>query len=211
MFHSLRLIKAGALAILLASTINVKADTLFSNWATSVVGGALYTAGGPCSIASCFAIADNFRSDDIWAVTGVTVYVVSFPSVIQGGNWRYALFTSAGVSIIPPTNAAVVFTDLGAYPGTQFNVYKGVISGLNTVIPPGDYELRFTNTQSQGVFPAYGSGASPQSIAPGFVQLTGSSSVESLLSTDRTQRDEEWAFEVTGTTAPLFANGFDSP
>lgn len=211
MFNSFSFLKVAALAILLSSTINVKADTLFSNWATSIVGGTLYTAGGPCSFASCFAIADNFRNDESWTVTGVTVYVVSLPSVVQGGGWRYALFTSAGASIIAPTNAAIVFTDLGPYTGTQFNIYRGVISGLNSVIPPGDYELRFTNTQSQGVFPAYGMNVSPQSIIPGFVQLTGSASVESLLSTNRTQRTEEWAFEVSGTAAPLFANGFDSP
>ncbi len=211
MLNSFSLLKFVAVAVLFFPTINVKADTLFSNWGTSIVGGNLYTAGGPCSFASCFAIVDNFRNDESWTVTGVTVYVVSVASVVQAGGWRYALFTSAGASIIPPTNAAVAFTDLGPYTGTQFNIYRGVISGLNSVIAPGQYELRFTNTQSQAVFPAYGSVPSLQTLPPGFVQLTGSSTVESLLSTNRTQRSEEWAFEVSGTTPRLFANGFDSP
>ena len=211
MFNSFSLLKFVVAAILFVPAINVRADTLFSNWSTAIVGGNLYTAGGPCSSASCFAIADNFSNDENWAVSGVTVYVVSIPSFIQGGGWRFGLFDSAGVAIIPPTDAAVAFTDLGAYPNTEFNIYKGVISGLNTVIPAGDYELRFTNTEIQGVFPAYGSVPSPQSLPPGFLQLTGSSTVEALLSTVRTQRDEEWAFEISGTTLPLFANGFDNP
>ena len=211
MFKSFLLLKFVVAATLLFPAVNVRADTLFSNWSTAVVGGNLYTAGGPCSFASCFAIADNFSNDESWAVSGVTVYVASVPSFIQGGGWRFGLFDSTGVAIIPPTDAAVAFTDLGPYPNTQFNIYKGVISGLSAVIPAGDYELRFTNTQAQGVFPAYGSTPSTQSLPPGFLQLTGSSTVEALLSTDRTQRDEEWAFEISGTTLPLFANGFDSP
>ena len=145
-----------------------------------------------------------------WAVTDVTVYIVSFPSVIAGPGWRYALFTSAGDQVVAPTDTAVTFTDLGNY-FNSYEIYKGVISGLSINLPPGGYEFRFTNTQSQGVYPAYGMSSSSQTLSPGFVQLTGSSTVEALLSTDRTQRTEEWAFEVSGTILPIFKDGFEGP
>jgi len=54
------------------------------------------------------------------------------------------------------------------------------------------------------VYPAYGSNTSAQTVNPGLVQLTGSSSVESLLSTDVTQRSEEWAFEISGNLVGHF-------
>ncbi|MEO7063838.1 MAG: hypothetical protein ABI082_08735 [Dokdonella sp.] len=209
MYRSMKRVTLAALALLPLTAMNVNADTLFSNWTTGITGGALYTAGGPCSFASCFAIADNFSNQDDWTVTDITVYVVSIPSTVAGPGWRYALFTTAGAQIVAPTDAAVTFTDLGPY--SSYELYKGVISGLSIDLPPGEYELRFTNTQAQSVFPAYGISPSAQSLSPGFVQLTGSSTLEALLSTDRTQRTEEWAFDISGAVIPIFKDGFDGP
>ena len=210
MLKSRKRLKLAAFALLVLAAQDGNADTLFTNWSTGIVGGSLYTSGGPCAIASCFAIADNFSNQEGWAVTDVTVYIVSFPSVIAGPGWRYALFTSAGDQVVAPTDTAVTFTDLGNY-FNSYEIYKGVISGLSINLPPGGYEFRFTNTQSQGVYPAYGMSSSSQTLSPGFVQLTGSSTVEALLSTDRTQRTEEWAFEVSGTILPIFKDGFEGP
>ncbi len=188
-------------------------ELLFTNWSSGIVGGNLWTAGGPCSIASCFAIGDNFSNQQDWLVTDIDVYVVSFSWTVAGGNWRYAVFTAAGVQVVAPTDVAVTFTDLGNY-FNDYELYKGAISGLSISLPPGEYQLRFTNTQDQGVFPAYGSSTSPQTLNPGLVQLTGSPSVESLLSTDVNQHNEEWAFDLYGTKAaetPIFKDGFEGP
>jgi len=122
------------------------------------------------------------------------------------------MFTAAGVQVVAPTDVAVTFTDLGNY--DAYELYKGAISGLSISLPPGEYQLRFTNTQEQGVYPAYGSSTSAQTLSPGFVQLTGSPSVESLLSTDVNQHNEEWAFDLYGTKAaetPIFKDGFEGP
>jgi hypothetical protein len=201
----------GAVELLTAQIANP--NLLFTNWSQGVVGGVEYTAGGPCSFASCFAIGDNFASLD-WHVTDIAVYVVSFPSVVASPGWRYALFTTAGDQVIAPTDVAPTITDLGAYIGPYCcspEVYQFKISGLNLDLPPGQYQLRFTNTQSQGVYPAYGVSTSSQTLPPGFVQLTGSSSVEALLSTDVTQRSQEWAFDAYGTVVSIFKNGFEGP
>ena len=209
MLKSLKRFMLAAFALLVLTAQDGNADTLFTNWSSGIVGGNLYTAGGPCATASCFAIADNFSNQEGWAVTGITVYIVSLPSTVANPGWRYALFTAAGASIVAPTDTVVTFTDLGPYsPG---KIYKGTISGLSINLPPGQYEFRFTNTQAQSVFPAFGVSPSSQSLSPGFVQLTGSSTVEALLSTDRTQRTQEWAFEVSGTIVPIFKDGFEGP
>ena len=210
MLKSLKRSNFAALALLMLTTQSANADPLFTNWSSTIVGGNLWTGGGPCSFASCFALADNFSNQGAWVVTDITVYIVSFPSVVAAPGWRYAVFTAAGAQIVPPTNVAPTFTGLGNYFGS-YELYKGVISGLNISLPPGAYELRFTNTQSQGVYPAYGSSTSSQTLSPGFVQLTGSSTVESLLSTDRTPRSEEWAFELSGTGLSIFKDGFEGP
>ena len=77
-------------------------------------------------------------------------------------DWRYALFDAmvGGNPIVAPTNAgnSLVFTDTGiASPtlsgGTVTEIYKGVISGLNINLPAGTYWIRFTNSQTQGVYP----------------------------------------------------------
>lgn len=210
MLKSLKRSNFAALALLILTTQSANAGLLFTNWSSTIVGGSLYTGGGPCSIASCFALADNFSNKGAWVVTDITVYIVSFPSVVTAPGWRYAVFTAAGAQIVAPTDAAPTFTDMGPY-FSSYELYKGVISGLNISLPPGAYELRFTNTQSQGVYPAYGASTSSQTLTPGFVQLTGSSTVESLLSTNRTQRSEEWAFELSGTEVPIFRDGFEGP
>jgi len=185
-------------------------NLLFTNWSSAIVGGNLYTSGGPCAFASCYAIADNFSNPESWHVTDIAVYIVSFPSVVANPGWRYALFTAAGAQIVAPTDTALIFSDLGRYFGS-YEIYKGVISGLSISLPPGEYQLRFTNTQDQGVYPAYGSAISSQTLSPGFVQLTGSPSVESLLSTNATQRSEEWAFDLSGNVVPIFKDGFEGP
>jgi len=173
----------------------------------------LYTAGGDCSFASCFAIGDNFSNPERWLVTDITVYIVSANGQ-TGGNWRYALFAAAGDPVVPPTSVTPTFTDLGAFTGPylgSYEVYQVAISGLSIDLPPGGYELRFTNTQVQSIYPAFGISTSTQSSSPGFFQLTGSGSVESLLSSDRTQRSEEWAFDLSGSMIPIFADGFEAP
>jgi hypothetical protein len=195
-----------ALALLLVAPA-VNASTLFTNWSTGVAGGPLYTSGGPCAIASCFAIEDNFSNQEAWVVTDFTFYFVSASYVIDNPSWRFALFSAAGDQVVAPTNTAIAVTDIGPY--DAYELYKGVVSGLSIPLPAGEYWFRFTNTQYQAFFPAYGVDPSSQTLSPGFRQLTGSSTVESLLSTDVTQRNENWAFEVSGTTLPIFSDGFD--
>jgi hypothetical protein len=183
------------------------AATLFTNWTTGVAGGNLWTAGGPCSIASCYAIEDNFSNQEDWVVTGFTFYIVSAPFVIENPSWRYALFSVAGDQVVAPTNTALTITDLGPY--DAYVIYKAEITGLSVPLPAGEYWFRFTNTEYQAVYPAYGVSPSAQTLSPGFRQLTGSPTVEALLSTDVSQRSENWAFEVSGTTFPIFSDGFD--
>lgn len=214
MLKSLQCLKFAALALLGFSAPFANADQLFTNWSSSVVAGAGYTAGGSCS-ASCFAISDNFSNPTNWVVTDIVFYVdsYSFATGNQSG-WRYALFTASGTQIIAPTDAgsSLVFTDTGT-PGSfgGDEIYKGVISGLNITLPPDEYWFRFTNTQSSAVYPAYASSPSAQTLSPGFVQLTGSPTVEALLSTDVTQRTENWAFEIGGIGDRIFADDFEGP
>jgi len=202
----------GAVEALAAQIANP--NLLFTNWSSGIdLGGPLYTAGGDCSQSSCFGIGDNFISQESWHVTDIAVYIVS-ANGDTGGNWRYALFTAAGDPVVPPTDVAPVFTDLGLFTGPYFGsyeVYQGLISGLSIDLPPGEYQLRFTNTQVQSIYPAFGINSSAQSSSPGFFQLTGSGSVESLLSTDLTQRSEEWAFDLSGSVVPIFKDGFEGP
>jgi len=198
----------GAVEVLIANP-----NRLFTNWSSGInFSGPLYTGGGDCS-GSCFGIGDNFSNGERWLVTDISVYMV-LVNGYTGGNWRYALFTEAGAQVVAPTDAfGIAFTDLGPFIGYggYFEVYKGVISGLNIDLLPGNYQLRFTNTQVQSVYPAFGVSTSPQSVSPGFFQLTGSGAVESLLSTDVTQRDEEWAFDLSGSVLSIFKNGFEGP
>jgi len=202
----------GAVEALTAQIANP--NLLFTNWSAGIdFGGPLYTAGGDCSFASCFAIGDNFSNLESWHVTDIAVYIVSAGGN-TGGNWRYALFTAAGDPVVAPTNATPTFTDLGLFTGPylgSYEVYQGVISGLSINLLPGEYQLRFTNTQVQSIYPAFGISTSAQSSSPGFFQLTGSGSVEALLSTDLTQRNQEWAFDLSGTVVPIFKDGFEGP
>ena len=212
----LKFLKCLAVAVFVwisAAAQNANADTLFTNWSGTIVGGPLWTGGGPCSFASCFALAENFSNPGPWIVSDITVYIASYDQADGGApasNWRFAVFTAAGDQVVAPTDIAVTFTDLGNY-FSYWDLYKGVISGLNIDLPAGEYWFRFTNTQSQAVAPAYGSSTSSQTLSPGLQQLTGSSTVESLLSTDVTQRSEEWAIELGGTEVPIFSDGFEGP
>jgi hypothetical protein len=200
----------GAVELMTAQIANP--NLLFTNWSSGIdFSGPLYTAGGDCG-GSCFAIGDNFRNHEAWHVTDITVYMVTISGV--AGGWRYALFTAAGAQVVAPTDVAPTFTDLGPHSaGYPFSseYYQGVISGLNLNLLPGQYQLRITNTAQQSVYPAFGVGISSQTVSPGFVQLTGSPTVEALLSTDATQRSQEWAFDLSGTVLPIFKDGFEGP
>ena len=200
----------GAVELMTAQIANP--NLLFTNWSSGIdFGGPLYTAGGNCG-GSCFGIGDNFSNQEAWHVTDITVYMVTVSGV--AGGWRYALFNAAGAQIVAPTDVAPTFTDLGPHSaGYPFSseYYQGVISGLNINLLPGEYQLRLTNTAQQSVYPAFGVSTSSQTLSPGFVQLTGSPSVEALLSTDVTQRSQEWAFDIFGTALPIFKDGFEGP
>lgn len=209
MMKSMKRLRLTAFAMVLLTAQYAYADPLFTNWSSGVAGGNLWTAGGPCEIASCFAIEDNFSNQEDWVVSDFTFYIVSLPFVVENPGWRYALFSAAGDPIVAPTNTALTVTDVGTY--DAYVIYRAVISGLNISLPAGEYWFRFTNTVEQAVFPAYGVSPSAQTLSPGFRQLTGSSTVEALLSTVVSQRDENWAFEVSGTTFPIFRDGFDLP
>ncbi len=213
MSRSLKHLSIAAFALACATGQEANADTLFTNWSGTIVGGTLWTGGGPCSFASCFALAENFSNPGPWIVSDITVYIVSLDSSDGGAptsGWRFAIFTTTGDQVVAPTDTSLAVTDLGNY-FSSYELYKGVISGLNISLPAGEYQFRFTNTQSQAVFPAYGSSTSSQTISPGLQQLTGSATTEALLSTDVTQRAEEWAFEVAGTEVPIFRDGFEGP
>jgi parallel beta-helix repeat protein len=201
----------GAVELLTAQIAN--SNLLFTNWSSGInFNGPLYTAGGDCS-GSCFAIGDNFGNGESWRITDIAVYIVS-ANGYTGGNWRYALFTEAGVQVVPPTSVAPTFVDLGPFTGPysgSYEVYQIVIPGLNISLAPGQYQLRFTNTQFQSIYAAYGVNTSAQTLSPGFFQLTGSPTVEALLSTDVTQRSQEWAFDLYGAMLPIFKDGFEGP
>ncbi len=159
-------------AVELGAIPTVDPNRLFTNWRSEVVGGQGYTSGGG------YAMGDNFSNQEAWHLTGITVYIVSYPFVVADPNagWRYALFTTAGTQVVAPTGATLTFTSLESYPAfSGAEVYQGVISGLNISLLPGEYQLRFTSDNWQGVYPAYGSSISSQSLSPGFVQFDGSS------------------------------------
>lgn len=199
--------------LMLLSAQSAVADLLFTNFDGDPFGGNLYTAGGPCAIASCFAIGDNFETDETWNVTGFTYYLVSqMEAGDVGSGVRFAVFTFAGTQVVAPTDAAPTVTDTGLTYSDTYTIYKVEITALDIDLVPGQYEFRATNTSinGQGVYPGYGS-ASAQSISPGFFQLTGSQSVESLLSTQGTQRTEDWAFQVYGISDTVFADSFEAP
>jgi hypothetical protein len=195
--------------LLLLSAQPANADLLFTNFDGDPTGDSLYTGGGPCSFASCFAIADNFSSDGVQTVGGFTFYVLSgLDAGAVGSNVRYALFTSAGAEIVAPSDTPVTVTDTGLTGELDTHIYKLEISGLNINLPLGEYQFRFTNAVEQGVYPAAGT-PSAQSLSPGLIQLTGSSSLDPLLSTDSTQRSQELAFQVYGIPNTIFADNFE--
>jgi hypothetical protein len=196
--------------IFIFSAPAVSEELLFSNFDGDPFGGNLYTSGGPCDSA-CFAIEDNFSNAVPWEVTGFTFYMVSpLDSVSVGMNGRFALFTAADVEVVAPTNTALTVTDMGiTFEGEGYRTYKLEITGLSIALSAGEYRFRFTNTNSQGIFPGYGN-PSAQAVDPGLVQLTGSQSVEPLLSTDRSQRDGSWAFQVFGPDDTTFEDGFET-
>ena len=186
------------------------ADLLFSNF-DGDPSGALWTSGGDCSFASCFGIGDNFSANADWKVTDFIFYIASPLSAGSiGPGTRFAVFTAAGAQVVAPTSVTPTVTDTGLTGANNYPIYKFEISGLNIDLVPGQYQLRFTNTGQQSVFPGIGA-ASAQTIAPGLFQLTGSQSVESLLSTGVTQRTENWAFQVIGAIETTFENGFEPP
>jgi parallel beta-helix repeat protein len=202
----------GAVELLTAQIANP--NLLFTNWSSGVAGGTLWTGGGSCG-GSCFAMGDNFGNGEKWHVTDIVVYFISYSWAVANPNgWRYALFTEAGAQVVAPTDTALTITDLGAYVGPYGGspeIYQGKISGLSLDLMPGQYQLRFTDTQEQSIYPAYGVSTSSQTLSPGFVQLTGSPTVEALLSTDVYQHSEEWAFDLYGTMVPIFKDGFEGP
>jgi hypothetical protein len=218
MLKSLMCSKIAAFALLVLIAQGANADQLFTNWSGAVVTGNLWTSGGPCP--SCYALEDNFSNPVSWDVTDITFYVVLVPSVsYNASNWRYAMFDAevGGNAIVAPTDAgsSLVFTDTGvAGPtlsgGTTTEIYKGVISGLNINLPAGTYWFRFTNTQSQAVYPADASQPSAQTISPGLAMIYGDPS-DALLSPNLNQTSDNWAFEVGGIGDQIFANGFEGP
>jgi len=218
MLKSLQCLKFTAIALLGFTAPSANADQLFTNWSVGVVGGNLWTSGGPCP-GACYALVDNFSNPVAWDVTDITFYLVLIPSVYYSpSNWRYGLFDAevGGNAIVATTDpgSSLVFTDTGiAGPtlsgGTTTEIYKGVISDLNIALPAGTYWLRFTNTQSQAVYPADASQPSAQTISPGLATIYDASS-DALLSTTVNQTTDNWAFEVYGE-APIFRNGFEGP
>jgi len=210
MLNVLKSLKLAAFVLLLTAQ-NASADLLFTNFVGDPFGGTLWTSGGPCEIASCYALADNFSSDAPWNVSGFSFYIVSSMNEAGvGSGVRYALFTVAGAQVVAPTSAAVTVTDTGlTYDNNTYKIYKLEISGLSIALPPGQYQFRVTNTIVQSVYPGYGN-ASAQTLSPDLIQRTGSQSVEALLSTDVSQREGNWAFQVHGTSDKVFADGFES-
>ena len=217
MLKSLKCLKLSTFALLLTAPC-ANADQLFTNWSSGVVGGNLWTSGGPCP--NCYALEDNFSNPVAWDVTDITFYLVLVPTVYYNpSNWRYALFDAevGGNAIVATTDpgSSLVFTDTGiAGPtlsgGTTTEIYKGVISGLSITLPAGTYWLRFTNTQLQAVYPADSAQPSAQTISPGLATIYGDST-DALLSTNLNQTSDNWAFEVAGVVDRIFADGFDGP
>jgi hypothetical protein len=206
-----------AVALLALAAPVANADQLFTNWSGAVVGGNLWTSGGPCP-GACYALVDNFSNPVAWDVTDITFYVALYPTVYYNpSNWRYGLFDAqtGGNAIIATTDPGsfLVFTDTGNAGTTSVSgateIYKGVISGLNVGLPAGTYWLRFTNTQSQAVYPADASQPSAQTISPGLATIYDASS-DALLSTTVNQTTDNWAFEVYGEV-PIFRDGFEGP
>lgn len=213
MSKSLKCLKLAAFVLLLTAQC-ANANQLFTNWTTGVVGGNLWTAGGPCS-ASCFALEDNFSNPVAWDVTEIDFYVQSNASVVGStAGWRYAVFDAetGGNQIVAPTDAgaALAFTDTTLPGQNSTEIYKGVLTGLNIGLRPGTYWFRLTNTNSQGVYPAEAASPSAQTIVPALATLIGDSNTEALLSTNLNQTSDNWAFEVYGE-APIFRDGFDGP
>lgn len=217
MLKSLQCLKFTALALLGLTSSLACADQLFTNWSTGLTTGNLWTSGGPCP--NCYALEDNFSNPVAWDVTDITFYVVLVPTVFYNpSTWRYGIFDAqtAGNAIIPTTDpgSSLVLTDTGiAGPtlsgGTTTELYKGVISGLNVGLPVGTYWLRFTNTQSQAVYPVDAAQPSAQTISPGLATIYGDGS-DALMSTNVNQTSDNWAFEVYGEV-PIFRNGFEGP
>jgi len=188
------------------------ADLLFTNFTGDPFGADLYTGGGPCAIAACYAIADNFVATGVWIVNYFNFYMLysngSDPADLSS-NVRFAVYTTAGVQVVAPTTVSATVTSTGI--SVDFRtIYKLQISGLNIKLAPGEYQFRATNTNVQAIYAAFGT-ASVQTVSPGLVQLTGSDSVETLVSTDVTQRDADWAFEVWGTNDSVHKDGFENP
>lgn len=211
------MLKAGqclrlAALLTLLTVQDAGADLLFTNFdGAPLEGGPAYTGGGSCT-GSCYGIADNFRNDVLWDVTGFTFYIMSPVSAanLESGG-RFALFTAAGAQVVAPTNTATTVTATGLT-NTDFGwpIYKLEISGLSIALVPGEYQFRFTNTNEQSIYPAYGT-ASAQAIDPGFVQLSGALGGDSLLPEVTYQHNENWAFQVSGTSDKVFSNGFEAP
>lgn len=218
MLKSLQCLKLAASALLVLAAQAANADQLFTNWSGAVVGGNLWTSGGPCP-GGCYALVDNFSNPVAWDVTDITFYITLYPTVYYNpSNWRYGLFDAqtGGNAIIPTTDpgSSLVITDTGIAGTTSINgpteIYKFVISGLNVGLPAGTYWLRFTNTQSQSVFPADASQPSAQTISPGLATIYDASS-DALMSTTVNQTTDNWAFEIGGTLEEIFKDGFDGP
>lgn len=213
MLKSLQCLKFIALALLGLSAPFAYADHLFTNWSSGVIGGNLWTSGGPCP--NCFALEDNFSNPVAWDVTEIDFYVQSYSNVVGStSGWRYALFDaeSGGNPIVAPTDAgaALSFTDTTIPGENTTEIYKGVLTGLNIGLRPGTYWFRLTNTNSQAVYPAEAASSSAQTIAPALATQIGDSNTEALLSTNLNQTSDNWAFDVYGE-ASIFRDGFEGP
>lgn len=218
MLKSLKCLTLPAFALLLTAPV-ANADQLFTNHDTTVaqpvVGGTLWTSGGPCP-GACYALVDNFSNPVAWVVTDITFYVALYPTVnYNPSDWRYGLFDAqtGGNAIIATTDpgSSLVFTDTGIAGTTgsgATEIYKGVISGLNVGLPAGTYWLRFTNTQDQAVYPADAFQPSAQTISPGLATIYDASS-DALLSTTVNQTSDNWAFEIGGIGDRVFADEFE--
>ena len=90
MLKSLQCLKFIALALLGLSAPFAYADHLFTNWSSGVIGGNLWTSGGPCP--NCFALEDNFSNPVAWDVTEIDFYVQSYSNVVGStSGWRNSL------------------------------------------------------------------------------------------------------------------------
>lgn len=198
-------------SLLLAfSAQSANADLLFTNYTGNPFGGSQIYSGGTCAD-GCFAIGDNFTTNGPWNVTGFTYHVFSQLTAGQVGTGvRYALFTTAGVQVVAPTNASPNVTDTGLTYFGIFKIYKVEITGLDIDLTAGSYKFRATNTISREIYPGYGT-PSAQSVDPAMVQLLGSDQTEPLLSTTELDAVNHWAFEVHGTNDLVLLDGFEDP